>query len=337
MDYQLQFVPYRRPFAVPLKTARGAWFEREGILLRLERADGKVGFGEVTPLEGFGTESVVQACDFLERLGDQISDSHVGSIPEHLPSTAFGLSSARWMLEEPQIEYAFVNCALLPGGGLAMEAIGPLLEEGFRSFKLKLGVETLNNELALVNGLLGLLPGDARLRLDANCHMSETELESWQAFLSGNAMIDFLEQPFSVGRERAMFESGEDADLNIALDESVAAIESFEKITSIGNWSGQLVVKSSIMGSVEEQRRVVPAFADRVVVSSSFETGIGAHCVLRLAAALGVGQAVGFGTLAFFADRLKGFELSPVLRSRDIDLNGLESIWEAVRREFVLS
>ncbi len=322
---------------MPLRTARGAWFEREGVLLRLERSDGKVGYGEVTPLEGFGTESAVQACDYLAGYSAGLVDADFSSIPNHLPSTAFGLSSARWMIEEPRIDYAFSNCALLPGGGPAMEAVGPLLDQGFRTFKLKLGVETLNHELALVNGLLGILPEDGKLRLDANCHMTESDLESWQAFLSGNDLIDFLEQPFLVGRERAMFESSEEVGLSLALDESVASIESFEKFAALRSWTGQLIVKSSIMGSVEEQRRVVPAHANRVIVSSSFETGIGVHCVLRLAAALGIGQAVGFGTLAFFADRLKGFELSPVLQSNELADDGLESIWEAVRREFVMS
>lgn len=337
MNYQLQFVPYRRPFAVPLRTARGAWFEREGILLRLKRSDGRVGYGEITPLDGFGTESVIQACEYLAALGTEIREEALAAVPGHLPSTAFGLTSARWMIEEPTIDYVFENCALLPGGGPAMEAIGPLLSEGFRTFKLKLGVEVLHNELALVNGLLGLLPSDGHLRLDANGHMSEADLKSWSAFLAGNAMVDFLEQPFSVGRERAMLDEGRGGDLSLALDESIASVESFEKFSVGLNWPGPLVVKSSIMGTVEEQKRVLRPFAKRVIISSSFETGVGAHSVLRLAGALGVERAIGFGTLGFFADGLRGFKLEPILQSREYFADELESIWKAVCSEFVLS
>jgi O-succinylbenzoate synthase len=337
MFYRLQFVPYRRPFAVPMRSARGVWFEREGVLLRLEDGEGRVGYGEIAPLDGFGSESVAEACAYLASLGEKVDQGVFMETPVSLRCTRFALSSALWGIETPEISYTFANCALLPAGGPAMEAVVPLLNEGFRTFKLKLGVENLNNELALVNGILGVLPPEARLRLDANGSMSSEDLKSWQTFLESNEAVEFLEQPFQVGQEKEMMASSSAMDVPMALDESVASVESLEQICTGLRWPGFLIAKSSIMGSVEAQQRVLHGWADRVVVSSAFESGIGMHAVFRLAASMGVCRAVGFGTLAFFADPLSGFELRPEITSKALGVGQLEHIWKAVCSEFVLS
>ncbi len=52
----------------PISTARGRIRVREGVVLALESESGEVGYGEALPLEGFGSESVAQACATLEKL-----------------------------------------------------------------------------------------------------------------------------------------------------------------------------------------------------------------------------------------------------------------------------
>lgn len=56
MDAPVEVVlrPYRLPFRTPLRTAHGPWTEREGILLRIVAADGRVGYGEIAPIEALG-------------------------------------------------------------------------------------------------------------------------------------------------------------------------------------------------------------------------------------------------------------------------------------------
>jgi O-succinylbenzoate synthase len=47
---RLELRSYRRPFRQPLKTSHGLWSLREGILLRLTDAEGRVGWGEIAPI-----------------------------------------------------------------------------------------------------------------------------------------------------------------------------------------------------------------------------------------------------------------------------------------------
>src|SRR5947209_11370937 len=62
MMFRLQHQRYRLPFRAPVRTAHGLWSEREGFLVRAESESGGIGFGEVAPVAGFGSESV--ALDF---------------------------------------------------------------------------------------------------------------------------------------------------------------------------------------------------------------------------------------------------------------------------------
>jgi O-succinylbenzoate synthase len=60
---------YALPFRIPLRTAHGAWTEREGILIRVTGADGRLGHGEIAPIQGFGGRSLDECAVELERLG----------------------------------------------------------------------------------------------------------------------------------------------------------------------------------------------------------------------------------------------------------------------------
>lgn len=57
---------FELPLHRPLATAHGAISTRRGWLVELEDADGRVGYGEATPLPEFGTEDLVACRRFLE-------------------------------------------------------------------------------------------------------------------------------------------------------------------------------------------------------------------------------------------------------------------------------
>ena len=114
MNYSLQYKVYQRPFQDALETARGPWHTREGIVLRLEDAQGKVGFGEVAPIEDFGTESLADAEAFLKSLQGMWD----GKIRGKLPCCAFGLGCAEgWINDRFSTEATTLEtAALLPAG-----------------------------------------------------------------------------------------------------------------------------------------------------------------------------------------------------------------------------
>ena len=53
MNTSRQFRIYNQKFTFPLKTAHGVWKRRTSLILREEKDDGEVRYGEVAPTPGF--------------------------------------------------------------------------------------------------------------------------------------------------------------------------------------------------------------------------------------------------------------------------------------------
>jgi len=102
MRYQVEFRRYQRQFRQPLVTAHGVWRDRHGIILRLTEAAGRVGYGEIAPLEWFGTETLAQAWEFCQGLSGALHPSDLWTIPASLPACQFGFETAA--LECSQLE-----------------------------------------------------------------------------------------------------------------------------------------------------------------------------------------------------------------------------------------
>lgn len=337
MSFRLAWVVYERPLTIPLRTVHGVWFERRGIALRLEGAVGAVGYGEIAPLESFGSESLDAALEYLRLLGTHLEPDFLAEVPPHLPATAAGLGAALWMLEEPAIPYRLTNTWLLPTGEPARQALARARDQGFTRFKLKIGVDAINRELALVDALWSALPDGGRLRLDANGGLSDLQMREWMLCLEGMEAIEFLEQPRPPGEERQVAKVAAVHGVTVALDESICHQQDIAAAIRDWNWTGPLVLKTSLLGEPRQLLAQLAAHPQPTVVSSVFETGLGLHAALRLAARLNSPYAVGFGTLGFFDDDLRLFECSPQLDDAPASPDNLEKLWQAIGHRFALS
>jgi o-succinylbenzoate synthase len=97
MRFRFQFRRYRLPFRAVVRTAHGPWIEREGIIIRLEHADGAaraVGFGEAAPISWFGTETVHQVEAECRSLGEWLESPRLQEIPKHLVCLRHAVASA---------------------------------------------------------------------------------------------------------------------------------------------------------------------------------------------------------------------------------------------------
>ena len=97
MRFRFQFRRYRLPFRAAVRTAHGPWLEREGIIVRLERADGAahaVGFGEAAPIPWFGTETVDEGEAECRSLGEWLESPRLAAIPNHLACLRHAVASA---------------------------------------------------------------------------------------------------------------------------------------------------------------------------------------------------------------------------------------------------
>ncbi len=317
---QFEYKLYRRPFRTPLKTAHGEWSVREGIILRLMDDHGAEGFGEIAPIPWFGSETLEQALDFCCQLPLKVNIEAIAHLPASLPACQFGFESAIARLKEAQFAVSSegwkfppspgVCSALLPPGEAAVRAWIPLWNQGYRTFKYKLGIYPIQDEMEkIISPLLQALPAATRLRLDANGGLSFAEAEAWLQFSSEQTLdsiqspcgqIEFLEQPLPPAQFDDLLKLADCYTTPIALDESIATLEQLQTCYQQG-WREIFVIKPAIAGSPARLHQFCQRTGIDVVVSSVLETAIGQQAVLDLVVdGIGSGRAIGFGIHHWF-------------------------------------
>jgi O-succinylbenzoate synthase len=326
--YQFDFRPYQRPFKHPLSTSHGKWDVREGIILRLIDETGQVGWGEIAPISWFGSETLEQAWDFCQQLPSEISTETIFSIPAELPACQFGFESAlEWGIgnssplplspslplpssAKSQLAYSY----LLPAGEAALDSWQTPWNQGSRTFKWKIGVTQIEDELKVFDQLVQALPASTQLRLDANGGLSRQEAHQWLQASDEAGIVEFLEQPLTPKQFDGMLEMSTQYLTPIALDESVATLDQLEVCYQRG-WRGIFVIKAAIAGSPKRLRHFCQKHDIDMVLSSVFETAIARQAALQLAAELSHrNRAVGFGVNHWF---------------NEDDENWLEHLWNS--------
>ena len=337
---RLQHRRYRLPFRGPVRTAHGVWTHREGLLLRVEDAAGRVGWGECAPLPGWTNETVDAAEAALRELGEWVEAPALSRLPAGLACVRGALAAAREPLELPLEPKALGVAALLPAGGEAPARLTGLAEAGFRIFKWKVGVGDPADELGLLDELCGRLPPGGRLRLDANGAWERRVAERWLERCAERP-VEFVEQPVAAlpgasQRERARTDDllrglGGAFPTPLALDESLAGDGDVARWLAEG-WPGFFVLKLSLHAAPEQTLAALSQAGANVVFSSALETRVGAaHALRRAWAWPGARHALGFGVWPLFAARaLDGPTAAPFLRRDDVAALDLEEAWNAV-------
>lgn len=279
---KLQWRPFRLTLPQPLRTARGVIGEKRGWLLRLEDADGTVGWGEAASLDGepaplqraiAGLGPVVARSVLEQRLA-------AGGLPG---SVAFALGAAlaeRDGLPRRRWLPAPASAHLLPAGAAALEALAALLAapaQGPLAVKWKVAVHGDGEERAVLEQLLQLLPADARLRLDANGGWDRATAWRWAERLATEPRLAWLEQPLDPGDHSGLRELA--ALVPVALDESLQA-----DAAAAAHWPGWLVRRPSQEGDPRPLLAALEAGRPRLMLSTAFETGIGRRWLHHLAA-----------------------------------------------------
>jgi O-succinylbenzoate synthase len=332
MDFRLEFRRYCLPFRSPVRTSRGEWTAREGLFVRVERSDGSVGFGEAAPVPSFGRETVGEAEAFCLSLGGRVRAEAPPQVPANLGTLRNALACAIGGVCGPARNRSLGVAALLPSGRAAISDAPPKADAGFRVFKWKVGVGAADDEMAILDDVLGALPGGSRIRLDANGAWDRRTAEKWLGCASERP-VEFIEQPVapdSKGAEDNLLGLAADFPVPIALDESVADEADVARWLGLG-WRGYFVIKPSLIGDVRGALGMLATAHARVVFSSALETGVGAQAALRLAFAWpGKMSALGFGVWPLFADaRFDGPASAPFIRLEDVERIKPEELWNA--------
>ncbi|MGY8695731.1 MAG: o-succinylbenzoate synthase, partial [Verrucomicrobiia bacterium] len=331
---EFEFKAYRRSFAKAYQTASDSMRTRSGILIRLSDEEGNVGFGEVAPIDSFGTETFVSALSACSSLkGEFEYESVVDGLGGH-PCVRFGVEFALSMMESedelPAVDSPWPVSALVSNVA-DMEAVEACLEEGYRCLKFKVGMRDFADERRALDRVFGLIGGEIRIRLDANGGLDLSEARNWLEYL-GEMPVEFLEQPLMRGAEDTMRRLSMDYPTRIALDESIASVDDLNRCRD-QHWEGLYVIKPSLSGQyqglIESLKEGDPG---SLIFSSSLETMVGTSAALSVAIEVGDGgNALGFGVESLFGDRGVGLFLGPFLQRDTLPtLEDFESLWNRI-------
>ncbi len=319
--------PWRIPLRDPLATGAGDLTAREGVVVRIETADGAVGLGESAPLpaEGLGVD------DLATRLAE-VGKTLMGRPPaeawplprdERLPGADVGIETALadllaracemplagWLAEqagrEPPSPAPVPANALLGAASpddLAREAAAAL-DCGLSTVKVKVGRDVaLDGErLRAVRTAMG---SDSELRIDANGVWNEGEaVEALTAHATHGVAL--CEQPVDPGPAAvaSLARVREASPVPIAADESCASLADLRALLDAGAVDA-VVIKPLRTGLAEALAMIAEATARGVpcILTTTFDTGIGTTLATHLAALLPEPRpACGLATLPMLA------------------------------------
>ncbi|MCP9808532.1 o-succinylbenzoate synthase [Cyanobium sp. HWJ4-Hawea] len=282
---RLAWRPYGFELPAVLVTAHGAIKNRRGWLLRLEAADGRLGWGELVDWQQ--GSALAKALQQLPALLDRAAlEDWLTAGPAPL---AFALGSALAELDGAITEWLAppASAHLLPAGPVALGALETLLardslrdgDPGQTRFtvKWKVAAASLETEFEVLTSLLACLPPWAKLRLDANGGWDRASADQWASRLGDEPRLEWLEQPLAPHDQ-----SGLEAlarRLPVALDESLR-----QGLAWAGDWQGWQVRRPSLEGDPRPLLAALQAGQPHWMVSTALETGIGRRWLHHLAA-----------------------------------------------------
>jgi L-alanine-DL-glutamate epimerase-like enolase superfamily enzyme len=319
---ELEVIPYSLPFREPYVTARGEITERKLILVRI-RSEGVVGLGETAALSLRGGASIESiAAEIRDRCWPALLDGVVeperiwsaiarcrnrGASAEALAAVDIALhdligratGKPVWSLLGASVAQPVVCNATLPAANPAAtrKLAERWSEQGFRTFKLKVGLAGDVTQVATVRQTLG---GEAIIRVDANGAWSVADAADRLTALAKHG-IELAEQP--VGTFEQMVELRRRVDVKIAADESLVSPFDARRARELGacQIAAVKIAKVGGLGAALEIAEVMPSY-----LSSALEGPVGiaagAHAAQALRGTPGdAGVAHGLATERLFS------------------------------------
>ncbi|HET8567317.1 MAG TPA: mandelate racemase/muconate lactonizing enzyme family protein [Solirubrobacterales bacterium] len=320
----VEVIPYALPFKEPYVTARGVLERREMVLLRLRDEDGVVGLGEAVPLSLRGGATLTDVVRELEAWAEAQEDEGLSAPALCAVRTAQADLLGKRVADEGGggDEAVPCNATLVAGapGEVAAQAEG-WARDGFTTFKLKLGAESVKSPLEgefsqtrgadveQVRAVREAAGPEARIRVDVNATWDVGTAKRTLAELEPLG-IELAEQP--VAGLEAMAELAASTSIPLAADESVASLEEAERAAALGAcaYTG---IKLSKVGGPEAALAIADVLPAYVTSALDGPVGIaaGAQVALSLAETIHPERlhlAHGLATQRLFAETIAAVE-----------------------------
>jgi L-alanine-DL-glutamate epimerase-like enolase superfamily enzyme len=278
---ELEVIPYSLPFREPYVTSRGELRERKLILIRV-RGEGVEGLGETAALSlrgGPGIEEV--ASQIRDRCWPALLEGGLdptriwsalarcrsrGASPQALAAVDIALHDLAgrasgqpvWRLLGASSAEPVVCNATLPAANPAAtrELAEGWAAQGFRTFKLKVGLAGDVTQVATIRQTLG---PEAKIRLDANGAWDVERATKRLSALAQHA-IELAEEP--VGTLEQMVQLGEHVKVPIAADESLIGPRDARRAVELGACQMAAVKLAKVGGIAQalEVARLIPTY-----------------------------------------------------------------------------
>ena len=310
--------PFSLPLLRPVRSAVAQWHERAGVLLRVEDAEGVVGYGEASPLPGLSWETPEQVHAAFEALDDFVQQSEAGFAVEAerssfaasvkpltrvLPPTARhaleqalldllakrrGISVAAWLAQVLVASTAAADTATLPHERIPVHALvrdaaeaATAVAAGYGTLKVKIAADEFEDDVARLAAIRDAVGANVKLRLDANGALTvEEAVAALEVFARFD--VECCEQPVAAHDITGLAEVRRNQPVPVAADEAVRTAADAQRILE-AQAADILVLKPMLIGGL------LPALE---IAQAACAEGVGVYATTSLDAALGRAGAV---------------------------------------------
>lgn len=301
----------RLPMKKPVLMAGVRLEFSENWLIRLEADNGLVGWGEASSAPNHGGSTVADMKQGWAQVQSSLAGAdamRLGGLTHQLsPKVKVGKSvmgALDMALYDLVGRHLGVPAHVLLGGQ-RRDAVAPLwllgtgkrdtdlieaqqrFAEGYRFFKLKVGVRPLAEEIEMALALRSILGADLRLCADANMGMNADQAIAYARGVQ-EARLEFFEQPLpreDLDGLRRLIATGL---IDVGLDESITSVQDLIAHAALGAAGGSLkTLKLGGMSGVVAAAQVCEAHGQRINLAGKIaETSIASAAVIHLSAVL---------------------------------------------------
>lgn len=292
----------RAVLSSPLTLSSGQLSHRDVLLLRWQ-INGNAYWTEVAPLPGYSRETLPQCLSQIEQqlvpLLPAPFDLVLKKSQRCLPAVSFAVGALLLILGDKPEPAAVKVCRLVSDGASIEHSLN-----GVECLKVKMGSRSLSRDILRVRMLCARADFTGRIRLDANQQWCLEDVQRLQQQIDPKR-IEWLEEPLrkSLSYDKWLSFSA----IPFALDENLYQTESEPQYD---RGLKALILKPTLLGY--RRTVVLHRWAKRnrcrVVISSSFETGVGQGLLRRMAALIAPTEFHGLDTLKYLPDEYRRAE-----------------------------
>ena len=227
-------IPVRLPMRRPVTLATGVVSAAENVIVRLETADGIVGWGEAASAPTMTGETVQSMVRAIEELAPRLTDTEdAHAVMRAMPGNQGAKAAIDIALYDAMGKASAIPVHELLGGAkrdrvallwtLAADDMALAREkraEGYRAFKIKVGINAPEDDAERTIALCRELQGVELICADANQGWTVEEAVRYLRAIQGHG-VAFLEQPVAAGDIDAMARLAAVSRMAIAFDEGI--------------------------------------------------------------------------------------------------------------------